>query len=53
MCFSFKDAVATRDYCPEAAINGTLRRVSMDVHAAAPEAARSFATLVEPHLDYL
>lgn len=25
----------------------------MDVHAAAPEAASSFATLVEPHLDYL
>jgi SAM-dependent methyltransferase len=25
----------------------------MDVHAAAPEAAPSFATLIEPHLDYL
>jgi RNA polymerase sigma factor (sigma-70 family) len=25
----------------------------MDVHAAAPEAAPSFVTLIEPHLDYL
>jgi DNA-directed RNA polymerase specialized sigma24 family protein len=51
--FCARDAAATRGYCAPPAINVTLHRVSMDVHAAAPEAAPSFVTLIEPHLDYL